>query len=211
MSLQELLKVESERRDEAWEDQFLTALADSKLTVLSQDPQTGPDGWPYLFSEISESGTDSAQQVLQWLATRGIGLAVNPQKDFPDFILSWGMIWNFRETGRFIRRDLIPPDGQVELSLDRIAHAGTPTAQYLPDYVKVILREFMRDQGILAPKILVLSQDRVHYELAFSLESLGNPPPEEYEGVAEAISWFLPPHYSLLLISEKGMPQFAPL
>lgn len=211
MSLQELLKVESELRDETWEDQFFTCIAESKVNVLSADPQTGPDGWPYLFVETSDQGKEPAQKVLQWLAGRGIGMAVNPQQDYPDFILSWGMVWCFRETGRFMRRDLIPPTGTFELTPDMIKHAGTPSPDYLPDYVRQTLRDFFRDQGILDPRILVMSQDRVHYELAFSLESLGNPPESEHEGIAEAISWFLPPHYSILLISEKTLPPFGKL
>jgi hypothetical protein len=210
MSWQQLIKVESELRDELWEDRFLTALTECRLNILSADPQTGPDGWPYLFVEISEDG-EPAQKVLHWLATRGIGLAVNPDQEYPDFILSWGMIWYFRETGRFFRRDVDSLAGRVELSLAQIAHAGTPSPQFLPDYVRSILREFFRDQGVLNPRILVLSQDRANYELAFSLESLGNPPESEHEGIAEAVSWFLPPHYSLLLISEQGLPPFGPL
>jgi hypothetical protein len=40
---------------------------------------------------------------------------------------------------------------------------------------------------------------------------LGNPPTKEHQGIAEAISWFLPPHYSIVLISETGLPPFAAL
>ena len=31
---------------------------------------------------------------------------------------------------------------------------------------------------------------------------------EEHAGVAEAIAWFLPPHYSVVLVSETGLPDF---
>jgi hypothetical protein len=54
--------------------------------------------------------------------------------------------------------------------------------------VRNILKEFFRDQGVFAPKILVMSSDRVNYDLVFSLESLGNPPVKEHQGIAEAIS-----------------------
>jgi hypothetical protein len=40
---------------------------------------------------------------------------------------------------------------------------------------------------------------------------LGNPPEREHEGIAEAIAWFLPNHYSVVLISEKGLPTFSAL
>ncbi|HWU44373.1 MAG TPA: hypothetical protein VN132_13070, partial [Bdellovibrio sp.] len=65
--------------------------------------------------------------------------------------------------------------------------------------------------AVLRPRILVMSTDRKHYDLAFSLESLGNPPQKEHAGIAEAIGWFLPPHYSIVLVSEKGLPEFVEL
>ena len=74
--------------------------------------------------------------------------------------------------------------------------------------MRKILRDFFRDQGLLAVKILMMSQDGKNFDLAISLESLGNPPEKEHQGIAEAISWFLPPHYSLLIVSEKGLPSY---
>ena len=210
MDLNQLLTTEIEKRDDAWEDQFLRGLAETPLRLLSPEPQAGPDGWPYMMVE-TDQGTEPAQKILQWLATRGIGLVVNPQKETPDYALSWGMVWSFRETGRFFARLAQEQKATVELTLNQIAHAGTPSPQYLPDYVRSIMREFFRDQGVLQPRILVVSEDRKNYELAFSLESLGNPPVAEHLGILEAIGWFLPPHYALILISEKGLPEFGPL
>ena len=64
--------------------------------------------------------------------------------------------------------------------------------------------------GMQSP-VLVMSTDGENYDFCFSLESLGNPPEAEHSGIAEAISWFLPPHYSLLLIGEKDLPKFIDL
>ncbi len=201
---------ESERTPE-WEVKFFQTLTQSNLELLTADPQQGPDGWPYLLARTAEGATEPAQKMIQWLALKGMGLVVNAQKDYPDYVFSYGMLWSFKETGFFFK-DMEPEkEGVVEFDLNSIKHAGTPTPQYLPDYVRSILREFFRDQGVLAPKILVISQDKIKYELAFSLESLGNPPENEHAGVAEAIGWFLPPHYTLLLVSEKGMPIFSDL
>lgn len=209
MTLQDLIKTPDTQRDPSWENQFFHALSEARLKILSQDPQTGPDGWPYLLVETSEEGTEPAQKIIQWLATRGIGLVINPMKEYPDYVFSYGMMWSFKETGFFFKNAPEVKNGQFDLQ--NIAHAGTPTPQYLPDYVRQILKQFFLDQGVLQPKILLVSQDRVHYDLAFSVESLGNPPESEWEGIAEAIGWFLPPHYSLLLVSEKEMPEFSNL
>ena len=57
----------------------------------------------------------------------------------------------------------------------------------------------------------MISENKTDYDLAFSLESLGNPPDKEHIGILEALSWFFPTHYSLMLISQKGLPLFTEL
>lgn len=209
-SMETLLAVPDKNRDEKWEDQFLQAFTNSTVSVLSQDPQNGPDNWPYLMVEVSEQGTEPAQRVLEWLSLRGIGLVVNPQKDYPDFVMNFGMIWNFRKTGRFIHR--VPAVSTGEWTGEtKLIKAGPPTEEYLPAFVRKIIREFFRDQGIMDPRILMISNDGTNYDLAVSLESLGNPPESEHKGIAEALAWFLPGHYSLVLVSEKGLPKFESL
>ena len=211
MDIIELTKVADEKRDPQWEGDFFMQLSQSNLKLMSQDPQVGPDGWPYLMTETAADATEPAQNILQWLATRGMGLVVNPNKEYPDYVFSYGMVWHFKETGLFYRAKPEVSNGSFELRDGAKLHAGEPTPQYLPQYVRNILKEFFRDQGVFAPKILVISADRVNYDLAFSLESLGNPPVKEHQGIAEAISWFLPPHYSIVLVSENGLPPFVNL
>ncbi len=211
MTLNELVQVPDTERTPAWENQFFHALTSGQIKLLTPEPQTGPDNWPYLLVETGEDATEPAQNVIHWLSTRGIGLAVNPRKDYPDYVFSYGMLWFFKETGFFFKPIPERPVGQVQFSTESLKHAGPPTEQYLPGYVRKILQDFFRDQGILRPRILVMSTDMVNYDLAISVESLGNPPPQEHQGIAEAIGWFLPPHYSLLLISEQGLPPFSDL
>ncbi len=211
MILEKLLHVTEEERDLDWEDKFFMAFTSSEIQVLSAEPQTGPDGWPYLLADTKGEELEPAQKVLQWLATRGIGLALNPTKSYPDFVFNYGMIWHFRETGLFYRRQDDIASGAVEMKEGQKILSGPPKEKYLPGYVRKVLKDFFLDQGLMAIKILMISQDGKHYDLAFSLESLGNPPQKEHEGIAEAISWFLPPHYSILLTSGKGLPPFMPL
>jgi hypothetical protein len=217
MNLFELSNTPDNRRDEAWEDLFLTALTDNNVYLMSQDPQTGPDSWPYLLvstDPVENQKPEPAQKIIQWLAERGIGLAVNPQKEFPDYVLTYGMLWSFRETGKFIHRKELqskPDSGRVDFAIKDLKNIGAPTLSYLPEKPRKILREFFRDQGVLQPKICVISMDDKSFDLAFSLESLGNPPESEWSGIGEAISWFLPPHYSIVLLSEKGLQGFEAL
>jgi hypothetical protein len=213
------LKTKEEDRNQAWDEKFFKLLSESNLKVLSQDPQQGPDGWPYLMTETVSGGAsenesvDSAQKIFQWLATRGIGLVVNPKRlPYPDFVLSYGMIWSFRETGYFIKYQP-EADKNKKLEIENLGPGqfGEPTQEYLPGYVRKVLKDFFRDQSVFDPKVLMVSVDQKNFDLCFSLESLGNPKSEEHEGILEAISWFLPPHYSLALISEKNLPSFKSL
>jgi hypothetical protein len=212
MNLLQLVAVSEDQRDSKWEQDFFHALTSGHLKLVHEAPQKGPDGWPYLLSDTHPEATESANKIIQWLALKGVGLVINPLKQYPDFVFTYGMLWHFKETGLFFRNTADGSTvGSLEIEEGQPLHAGPPSPQYLPHYVRNILKEFFLDQGIYRPKILVMSSDRKNYDLVFSLESLGNPPKEEHEGIAEAISWFLPPHYSIGLISEAGLPQFVDL
>lgn len=214
MELLELVEIADDKRDTDWENAFFTKLTEGNLEITSEDPQYGPDGWPYLMTQTSAKATEPVQKILHWCSTRGIGLVVNAHKPYPDFVFTFGMIWHFRQTGLFFQPAAqTVSSGQLEIKPDTEVLAGSPSEEYLPASVKKVLRDFLRDQGLLRPRILLMSPDGSgeHYDICFSLESLGNPPEKEHQGIGEAISWFLPPHYSLVLISEKDIPQFIDL
>lgn len=214
------LKVKDEDRNQAWDEKFFKLLSETSLKILAQDPQQGPDGWPYLMTETvtkddsgDQEATDTAQKIFHWLATRGIGMVVNPKRlPYPDFVLSYGMIWSFRETGFFMKYQN-DADQNKKLTLEDPSKAifGEPTVEFLPLYVRKVLKDFFRDQSVFDAKVLMISADKQNYDLCFSLESLGNPKSEEHDGILEALAWFLPPHYSLALISEKNLPAFKSL
>ena len=212
------LKTKDEDRNQNWDDKFFKLFSQCDLKMSSPDPQQGPDGWPYLMTEVALQTTsgsesqDSAQKILNWLSTRGIGLVVNPLRSpYPDFVFSYGMIWSFRETGFFIKYE--DRDESKLLSIDTIDQAkfGPPTEAYFPIYARKILKAFLLDQSVFDPKILMVTTDGKNYDLCFSLESLGSPKQEEHDGILEAIAWFLPPHYSLAIISEIDLPPFTAL
>lgn len=210
--INQLVAIPEESRDQSWENQFFQKLTAGNVALLTADPQQGPDGWPYLLVKTDVAAAEPVQKLLHWCATKGVGLVVNPMKDYPDFVFTYGMIWHFRQTGYFYQSQVDVKTGVVEISKSDQFISGTPSEEYLPSYVRQILREFFRDQGLLKPRILMVSEDKgQHFDLCFSLESLGNPPEKEHQGILEALSWFLPPHYSLMLISEKNLPAFADL
>lgn len=211
-TLEQALAIPEEKRDSSWEDRFFVNFCKSEVKVLSPEPTVGPDGWPYLMVETGPEGKEPVGKILNWLSMRGIGLVVNPTKNYPDFVFTYGMIWHFCKTGYFyLNKVQDAVNGQVELGKSGKIYTGQPASDYLPPHVRNILREFFRDQGILNSKILMISEDQKHFDLAFSIESLGSPSPKEHAGIAEALSWFLPPHYSVMLTQEKELSGFASL
>jgi hypothetical protein len=211
-TVSELLKTDIEQRDPAWEQAFLKALPQAPARVLNPDPQEGPDHWPYLMVEAGNpQDDDSMDNVISWLSTRGIGLAINPMKPSPDFVLTYGMIWNYRERGEFLTEAKGPKAGLFEIKNGQQLWVGAPTAQYLPPYVRSVIKQFLADQGIFTPKVLMVSTDNVNFDFSFSIESLKSPPAHEHSNIAEALSWFLPAHYSISLLSEKMVAGFTAL
>ena len=208
---QDLILVPQDHRDSLWEERFLKELLAQNVKVLRPEPQTGPDGWPYLFVESGEGADERVVSIVDWLSTRGIGLVLNPAKIAPDYVLSYGMIWNFRERGSFLSPAAARKSGEFRLADGQEVLTGTPSEGFLPKYARSILRQFLLDQGAMAPKILLVSEDRENFDLCFSVESLGQPPQREHAGIAEALAWFLPAHYSVSLMSEKVVSGFEPL
>ncbi len=188
--------------------QFLSGIPSMKFSLVKKEARMGPDGWPYLFANFASEG-ESFAPLCQWLSQRGIGLVINPEKEIPDAVLTYGMVWNFKERGVFFNElKENKPAGTAELDPSEELFFGNPTESYLPGYVRKILKQFFLDQGILNPRVLMLTEDQVNFDLAFSVESLDNPPETEWAGIAEAISWFLPGDYSILLVPEKGISPF---
>ncbi len=212
VDISELLSTPIADRDELWENKALQLIPQTFFNVLIEEPQKGPDGWPYLLVETTSNiSAEPAQKVISWLSDKGIGLVINPKKDMPDFVFTYGMIWQFYKTGKFLVENEVAHNGQVKFEEGQKVHAGPPSEDYLPVYVRQILKSFFQSQKVKQLKVLVMGQPNDHYDLCFSLESLGNPPAHEHRGILEAVSWFLPSHYSLMIVSEKGLPQFTEL
>lgn len=249
-ALGKLLAVAPADRGIDWEYAFLNSLKSSNVKVVNPDVIQGPDNWPYLMVEVEKrievpsgfrfadsigddavsSGVakDSTDQdyepignIISWLSERGVGLVINPNQSIPDFVLTYGQVWNFRERGEFVTRTsgsillnqpkADPRHDPFEVKHGEQVFVGAPSSVFLPEYVRSVLVDFFQRQQVESPKVVMVSKDQLDWELAFSLESIGNPPQSEHRGILEAISWFLPSHYSVILLSEAVIPGFTHL
>ena len=206
--MKKLLEVPQSQRDPNWEDQFLVKLTGCSFRLQQDHPINGPDNMPYLPVQIVERG-EPAVKVLRWLSDKGVGLVVNPEKMTPDYVLTFGMVWNFIENGKFIEKSESKVSAEsFEITEGQQLYAGLPSDTYLPRRIRKIIREFLKEQGIPEPKIVLLSQNNEDFDLCFSAESLGNPPAAEWRGILEGFSWFFPLHYSLSILSEQSIKDF---
>ncbi|MGE3974153.1 MAG: hypothetical protein AB7F59_06480 [Bdellovibrionales bacterium] len=210
-SLEKILTVPVDQRDDQWQSDFFEFFKKSNLTILDPTPQVAYDSWPYLHVVSRPDSTEPVTKVINWLSTRGIGMILNAEKQEPDYVFSYGMLWHFREKGQFLESSTATPAQQFELQMGTKILSGPPHESYLPTYARNILKQFFQEQGILMPRILLMSTDKEHYDLCFSLDSLGLPPAHEHAGIAEAIQWFLPQHYSIVLTRETGLKGFTSL
>jgi len=211
MELETLLQRPESQRDNQWEQDFLTQFSGTNVHVDGDQAKVGPDGWPYLFVRTGADATEPAHKVVQWLAGRGIGLAVNAHKMIPDYIFPYGMLWNFVETGRFLHPE---PKTRTagEVSYTNGVITGPPSEKYLPPYVRDTIREFLRAQGFTTPRVLVVSsKDFDEVDLVLSVNSLAGLERKEHQAFADRVAWFLPLHYTLVLGDEAGLPPFSPL
>jgi hypothetical protein len=189
---------------------FISKPQEQKVRLLSPDPQEGPDGFPYIMVSTEGEAAEPFLRLVDWCAQKGIGLAVNPQKETPDLILTFGMLWNFKERAEFFTQTPARTGlGEIRVSGTKNFFAGAPSEGYWPTSVRKIFKEFLLQQGVLSPKVMMLSEkENGPMDLAFSLESLGTPKKEEWQGILEAFSWFFPRHYSLSIVSEKTIQGF---
>jgi len=207
--MKKLINVPSEQRDAAWEEQFLTLLPGTSFKLIQDNPMEGPDNMPYLPVNIVDSG-ESAIKIFRWLGEKGVGMVISPSKQPPDFVLTYGMIWNFLANGQFIEKqaEAQPSEGDFQLKEGQSMYAGVPNEGYLPSSARKLFRHFLLDQGITKPRIVMLSMDNKNFDLCFSWESLGKPPKEEWQGILEGFSWFFPLHYSFSILSESAIKNF---
>ena len=210
-NLESFLTTKDADRNNAWEHAFLAEFCKSHIELLVDTPQPGPEGFPYLFVRTSERATESVSSIVDWLSTRGIGMVVNPQKGLPDYVFTYGMIWGLKEKNTALPKLEKLKSSQFELQKGASFSYGEPTLEFFPQYVRKILKEFFVHQGILTPRMLMISSDNKKFDLCFSSESLGNPPKSEHPGIAEAVSWFFPFNTSIVILEEKGLPPFSGL
>lgn len=207
MTLSQLEHTPENIRDLLWIEKYTEVLKDTPLTVLNDQPQEGPDGFSYLLVGTRGKGQETLKDLIQWGADKGIGFVFNPEKSSPDLILTYGMLWNYLVQEEFLSN----VEGPIseEIIDGELLYTGVPTEEYWPKRARQLFKEFLLAQGVLDPQMVLVmrSKEDTGGDICLSIESLGNPPKEEWDGLLQAFSWFFPRHYSLSLVSKKNLPE----
>lgn len=209
LNIQQLIQINSGLRDEAWESDFLRTFVTSDLYLIGDNVQMGPDGWPYLYLTEDNSqkhvSEDKASNLIQWAYEHGVGLVLNGHKERPDYVFHYGLIWNFIHN-KFFTNSIVaetPPNAPIYIS--------KVSEDILPQHAMNFVKDYIKSAGIDQPRGALISRDKINYDFALAIESLGNPPKSEHEGIAKGIGWFMPHHIPVVLIYEDKLQKLYDL
>lgn len=192
-------------RDEAWENLFLKHFPETRVTVVEEDIRIGPDGFAYLILAMDPQSDEPVEKILSWAYDKGVGLVLNSHKMVPDYVFTHGMLWYYAFNKRFQESSSFKSGG-VELDLNNSVF-GEVADSYWPKFSREMLREFLKTQNVTLNYLLVTSKDFKQTDLCLTEESFSALPAPKRNQLIEKIRWFLPPHYSVVLVSEKNLPK----
>ncbi len=225
--LVDLCSVPHERRDDRWFHEFMENLPLASFRTTEQQVLTGPDGFPYLHLELPEPGVQFQcyvidNMVYDFLLTNGLGVAINPSKEQPDWVLTYGDIFNYAIKKDFYNKDntYFNTSGENQLvptEMDNNVMVGQPSEFILPAPARAVMRSFLEYKQVKDPKVLLMTtttpEGREAQDLVFNLTPGDFASEEAFRATAQQLQWFLPRHYSLAFFGENESLKdyFSPL
>ncbi len=218
-----LFDVAAEQRDEAWRQQVLANL--DKASFRSGHPQVihGPDEFPYFVLQLPEPGKPFQCYVIEHMKTDflleyGLGVVIHPEKQQPDWVLSYGDIVNYHLNGEFYT----PPAAHQLMAEEVIEQeekvlTAQPAENYLPAATRKVMRDYLASENIPDPKIFLmlrhLEDGTVVQELVFNMARNLFASGSEHHRLMQRLGWFLPRHYSILSFDKNDRYEniFMPL
>jgi len=188
MTLDSLLAVDREARDEAWVAAFYEAVPDAPMTA--GEVFGGPDAFAYL--PLTPGGPTTLRQSLGACLDRGTGIVVTT--DAPEWVFPYGNLWSLREEGAFV----LPAE---EGGAPQQVLVGSPTEAVLPAYARRAIKRELEFQGAERPGVLLVDAPGASPSRSLAFDPMPLP---------ERVLWYLPPHLGLMRVAE-GWPEPMPL
>ena len=219
-----LIAVPAENRDEQWSQSFLENIVQASFRCGDPQVITGPDGFPYvqLLMPIPKERFQCyviEHMVDDFLLELGYGIVINPDSQQPDWVLSYGDLMNFDLTGSFYTNEPSPFNTLKEDEIiqgDEKVLVGQPSELILTQMNRNVLRNFLLNNGVESPKVLLMSRTSANgaasQELVFNLTPADFENEEVFRSVMQNLGWFLPRHYSFVGMKEDSFKDsFMPL
>lgn len=223
--LVKLVQTAPHERDENWRQTFLDNIVQASFRCGDPQVKTGPDGFPYFQLFLPEPFKEFQCFVIDrmkddFLLASGFGVVINPAANTADWVLSYGDILNLHLNNSFYTTtetafsketssEIIAKNEQVMI--------GQPSETILPKVVRNLIATFLKMNGIKSPKVLLMMRqktngDGVSQDIVFNLTPGNFKDENTYKRVMQAVSWYLPGHYSYVSMDEKTFQNgFLPL
>lgn len=216
VTLNALLELPFEQRDQKWVETFLDSVAEANLKLGNPEVVIASDGFPYV--QLQSVATDESFQAfvinkqLPTLLMQGFGVVINPQNSQPDWVFSYGDIANYELNDAFYTEDSIFSHNKENVAIgnDEKILIGQPSDAILPKYLKKQLREFLQHAGIKTPKAMLIARNyedesTVKQDLVFNFTPTQFANEKEFQLIGNTIAWFLPKHYSFIFVDELAV------
>ena len=205
----QLLNAVPDHRDEKWKQKFLSSVVYASFACGSPQVFIGPDGFSYfgLYTPKSNQPFNAycICNLIGPLTEKGIGISINPHSAGVDWVFTAGDMLAYRLFNTFDapggsrgtegwHEEVLPGAEQVLIA--------APSELFLPSYTRRVLRRFIEERlGIKNPGVLLVSRASAPSQyLVFSIYPDQFADEAEFQSAYDALSWFLPRHYSLTAV-----------
>jgi hypothetical protein len=218
-TITELFETAPDQRGSAWKQQFYDAVIDASFACGDPQVINGPDGFPYFALKTPEpfKGFESfcLCNIVETATDNGFGAVINPSGQGANWVFSYGDLATLRMFNSFEAPKQETPDRDESLQQDQQFLIGSPSEEFLPAYVRAVLRSFLTEGvGIENPGVFLMSRasDSIQ-QLAFSVFPEDFETEDHFNDIMGRITWFLPRHYLVVSVSrESGFEDhFQPL
>ncbi|QJD94618.1 hypothetical protein HH214_01395 [Mucilaginibacter robiniae] len=220
-----LVQTPKSERDENWQKAFLQNVIQASFRCGEPQVITGPDGFLYFQLFLPEPNKSFQCYVIDkmkddFLLSSGFGVVINPTPNSVDWVFSYGDILNLHLNKTFYTTEKTPFSRRVNdetIDKNEKVMIGQPSEAILPQQTRQLLAELLKINGVENPKVLLMMRDKQDgkdstQDLVFNLTPQTFKTQDEYRSIMQAISWYLPKHYSFVGIDESVFGEnFMPL
>lgn len=223
IAINNLLSIPLEERDSQWIADFITQISEANLAVAEPEIIMSNDGFPYFNLRNVANGENFQAFVIKsklpLLLKNGFGVAINTQKDQPDWMFTYGDLLNLQLNGEFYTDEHFFSKNTDDFAIGNQEEilTGQPSEAILPSFVRQHMRDFLQFSGVHNPLIMLIArnytdEEKVSQDLVLNLTPKNFANEKEYRHAMNTISWFLPRHYSLVGMDENAIENgFQPL